>query len=188
VSPILGIYASQISGHLFAPSGAYDSIATVTASGSATFIDFTSIPSTYKHLQIRYIARSGVAASEVSLLSSLNGDNGSNYSWHNINANGSTVAASASSTTTFLNYAAITGASTTANTYGVGVIDYLDYANTSKYKTIRTLAGWDGNGSGSIAFSSGLWQSTSAVTSIRLATGAGNLTSLSTFALYGIKG
>jgi hypothetical protein len=38
VSPILGIYASQISGHLFAPSGAYDSIATATGTGSTTYL------------------------------------------------------------------------------------------------------------------------------------------------------
>jgi hypothetical protein len=51
--PILGIISSQISGHLFAPSGAYDSIATVSGTGSSGTISFTSIPSTYTHLQIR---------------------------------------------------------------------------------------------------------------------------------------
>jgi hypothetical protein len=39
--PVLGIIASQMSGHLFAPSGAYDSIATTTVgSGGAASITF----------------------------------------------------------------------------------------------------------------------------------------------------
>ena len=48
--PILGIMASQISGHLSNPS--YESIATYTvgAGGSSTMV-FSSIPQTYKHLE-----------------------------------------------------------------------------------------------------------------------------------------
>ena len=53
--PILGLLASAISGNLFAPSGAYDSIATASGTGSSATISFTSIPSTYTHLQIRGI-------------------------------------------------------------------------------------------------------------------------------------
>jgi hypothetical protein len=56
--PILGIMASQISGHLWAPEGAYDSLATVTLSASTASIEFAGIPATYKHLQVRVIARS----------------------------------------------------------------------------------------------------------------------------------
>jgi hypothetical protein len=57
VSPILGIYASQISGHLFAPSGAYDSIATVTWYWlSGIILLLASIPATYTHLQLRELS------------------------------------------------------------------------------------------------------------------------------------
>ena len=60
MAPILGIYASQISGHLFAPSGAYDSIATVTPYTTTTTVEFNSRPSTYTHLQVRaFIMGSG---------------------------------------------------------------------------------------------------------------------------------
>ena len=74
-----------------------------------------------------------------------------------------------------------------ANIFGTGIIDILDYADTSKYKTVRTLFGYDANGSGYIAFSSNLWQSTSAITSITM-TPVNGIAEYSSFALYGIKG
>jgi hypothetical protein len=76
----------------------------------------------------------------------------------------------------------------TASVFGAGVIDILDYANTSKYKTIRTLSGWDKNGGGNVGLSSGLWLSTSAISSIVIGSQTGNLVTNTQFALYGIKG
>jgi hypothetical protein len=70
----------------------------------------------------------------------------------------------------------------------------LDYQNTNKFKTIRNLQGFDANGDGSgaryyaIRFFSGLWQSTSAITSITITAPNGNWATGSSFALYGIKG
>jgi hypothetical protein len=40
----------------------------------------------------------------------------------------------------------------TANAFGVGIIDILDYANTNKYKTIKSLDGCDLNGAGVIVY------------------------------------
>jgi hypothetical protein len=91
--PILGIISSQISGHLFAPSGAYDSIATVTGTGRLRLLSFTSIPATYTHLQIRYLA--GSSGGPDSTVLRFNSDTASNYSRHALWANGSSVAASA---------------------------------------------------------------------------------------------
>jgi hypothetical protein len=90
---ILGIYASQISGHLFAPSGAYDSIATYTVgSGGAADVEFTSIPATYTHLQIRGIARSARSGeTDDNIALQFNADTGSNYAHHDINGNGSSA-------------------------------------------------------------------------------------------------
>ena len=67
------------------------------------------------------------------------------------------------------------------------IIDILDYANTSKYKTVRIALGSDRNGSGEVGLFSGLWQSTAAVTTIAINCGQ-NYTTTSQFALYGIKG
>ena len=93
----------------------------------------------------------------------------------------------------FSNWANLSGATfhgvIIPNVFGAFVLDLLDYANTSKYKTIRELGGCDNNGDGDIFFNSGLWQSTSAVTSLTFTVGGGTLFSQYTqYALYGIKG
>jgi hypothetical protein len=189
MAPILGIYASQISGHLWAPSGAYDSIATATVgAGGSSSIDFNSIPSTYKHLQIRFLIKSGSANNDFSI-----GANGSfaisNSSSHTLTGNGSS--ASAGSWTT-QNYVSLVNSPNQVSAFpsgsiGAGIIDILDYADTSKTKVIRTLWGSDQNGAGFINLNSGMLNTTSAITSFNLFNGY-NWAQYSQFALYGIKG
>lgn len=188
---ILGIVAS---GNYPRSNPSYDSIATVTvgAGGSST-VSFTSIPGTYKHLQVRYLAQTnrGTFGTD-NILIRLNSDTGSNYSLHALTGDGASVTAGAgSSTTQFLSQATGSGAS---STYGAGVMDLLEYANTSINKTARILSGADHNGTiagygGQILFSSGNWRNTSAVTTIQFRPEFGSaFTQYSHFALYGIKG
>ena len=183
--PILGIWASQISGKLWAPAGAYESIATTTVgAGGSSSITFSSIPSTYTHLQIRVMAIGSAAEGYMRF----NSDTGSNYSYHVLYGNGSSAGATSStSTTRVLGTGFAAGASSATNPY-VTVIDILDYANTNKYKTTRALDGQDLNGSGIIDLNSGLWQSTSAITTVNLFCNSGSYNQYSSFALYGIKG
>jgi len=195
VSPILGIYASQISGHLFAPSGAYDSIATVTVgSGGSGTITFTSIPSTYTHLQIRLIGRTNRSTAAIDALNMrFNSDTGTNYvTNHYLQGNGSAVYAGANTSGTLMTIYRLTadGAPTLASSFGTSVIDILDYTNTNKYKTLRALSGQDMNTvSGEVFFVSAAWMSTSAVTSITITPTTGTLfNEYSQFALFGIKG
>jgi hypothetical protein len=163
----------------------YESIQTVTVgAGGQSSIDFTSIPSTYKHLQIRGMATftSGTNA----IVMQNNSDTGSNYMWHQLYGTGSTAGASAASpSTTFQNVSVAPESGTVAGF----VVDILDYGNTSKYKTSRSLTGYDNNGSGVIALRSGLWMNTNAITSLTLKydTGA-NFANNTKIALYGIKG
>ena len=167
----------------------YESIATTTVGGGGTaYIEFTSIPSTYKHLQVRWIFRSNRVTNPDYLKLTFNGDTATNYSWHYLVGNGSTAVASASASADFIINRAGAGSSQAANVYGAGITDILDYADTNKYKTSRTLGGFDDNSIGEISLQSGNWRSTSAVTSLRLTVGAGTLLSqYSSFALYGIK-
>jgi len=184
--PILGIMASQISGHLFAPSGAYDSIATASGTGSSGTITFSFIPATYTHLEIRQISRCTVGSSDCNLR--FNGDTASNYSWHRIMGNGTVVSAAAGATQTYIELPAIGYSALLANTYGASVTSILDYANTSKYKTVRSIGGHEDNTSGLVIVNSGNWRNTAAITSIELLTGSGSWSTDSRFALYGIKG
>ncbi len=187
--PILGIVASGRQPALNASS--YASIATVTVgSGGTATVSFTSIPATYTHLQIRAIARTNRANAQGDYLRfNMNGDTGLNYSGHELSGYNGTMASAANTgaATEFINRWA--GTSQAANTFGAGVIDILDYANTSKYKTTRSLAGWNDNTNGSLHFNSALWMSASAITSIVIQPGGGTLIEqYSSFALYGIKG
>jgi hypothetical protein len=183
---MLGIMASAISGNLFAPSGAYDSIASTTLSTAASTITFSSIPSGYTHLQIRGIARNSAAADDIRL--GFNSDTGSNYNFHVMRGSG-TAATSTWGSGTYIELGVIVYSGQTANVFAGFIVDVLDYGNTSKFKTLRVLNPADINGSGYVTYSSGLWRSTSAVSSITLSVGGGgNYTQYSSFALYGIKG
>jgi len=182
--PILGIIASQITGHL--STNSFESIQTVTVgSGGQSSISFTSIPSTYKHLQLRLMANDNGGGGG-NMFIQFNGDTGNNYAWHYLQGNGSTAGAGAAATTGSF----IVGKSgSTASGNGVSVVDILDYQNTNKYKTSRSLNGTDyNNASGVLFYSSGLWQNTAAVSSFTITTTGGSFTQYSSFALYGIKG
>jgi len=181
MTPMLGIMASQISGHLFAPSGAYDSIATVAvgAGGSST-ITFSSIPSTYTHLQIRATPK---VAAAVNVYYKFNSDaTTTNYDYHYLYGDGTTPSTGWSSgvaVTGYIGYISQTQPSAM-------VMDILDYANTNKYKTTRTLLGVDANGTGNIELVSTSWMSTAAITQIDI-TSAQVIAQYSSFALYGVK-
>jgi hypothetical protein len=184
MSPIPGIIASQITGHL--STNSYESIATVTVpSGGQSSISFNSIPSTYKHLQIRFIAR---GLSGGAIYTQFNGDTATNYSAHNLNGDGATAAAQSQTSTNTPLIIRNGGISTTANIFTAGIVDILDYANTSKNKTLRSLSGQDLNGSGLIELASNAWYITSAITSITMTQNGTGFAQFSSFALYGIKG
>ena len=168
----------------------YESIATVTVgAGGSSSISFTSIPSTYKHLQIRAIARDTTAAPNISIIRyNLNGDTSANYSAHFLRGNGSSADALGYSSQTYSWLYYFPYNSVTSNVMGALILDIHDYASTTKNKTIRALSGTDANGDGGIALNSGLWLSTNAVNSITFTANGTAFTSSTTFALYGIKG
>ena len=178
---ILGILASSITKSKLV-TNSYESIATATVgAGGVSGVSFSSIPSTYQHLQLRLFFNTA-GANNYSLIKINSDSTDANYYVHYLYGNGSTVTAGAASSnrTLYFNYP------TTSNQFGVAVIDFLDYISVDKYKTIRTLAGYDSNGSGLAEFSSNLWKSTSAINRIDI-DGASNLAQYSHAALYGIK-
>ena len=189
--PILGTVASQISGHLTSPdTGAMFPLGMVqVGSAGASTISFTSIPATYKHLQIRGIARSTINDTRDDVLMRINSDTGNNYAGHQINADGSSASAGTLGGTPPVNNlypVYVTGSTATSSVFGATVIDILDYTNTNKNKVIRCLSGVDVNGSGNMLFRSGLWLNTNAITTITFS--MSNFAQYSQFALYGIKG
>jgi len=175
--------------------GDFESIATVTATTSVASIEFTSIPQTYSHLQIRGLARvqsSGVVDGDTLKLQ-FNSDTTTNYSRHGLYGEGTSALSFgvASSSYIFSGWA-LRSAALTGN-FSTTIIDILDYRDTNKYKTTRSISGYDNNGTGTypgfLGLLSGNWRSTAAVTSIKLTTDADgtNFLTGSTFALYGVK-
>jgi len=164
--------------------GDYESIATTTVgSGGVSTVTFSSIPSTYTHLQLRVLARYS-SAGNTQYPIRFNSDTGANYSDHNLRGNGASATAGADTSQNSIFVDRIPSSSETSGVFGGLIVDILDYSNTNKYKTIRTLGGYDNNGSGTISLCSGLWQSTTAINTILFNIAVAQYSS---FALYGIK-
>ena len=164
----------------------FESIASATP--TSTFVTFSSIPQTYKHLQMRLICRDTGAFTERSLFIEYNGNSptGSN-ALHSLRGNGSSASAgSSTSQGRYASIAQIPAASATSNVFSAQIIDILDYANTNKTKVTRILTGYDANGSGNVGIESYLFNTTSAITSIRLYPN-NSFAQYSQIALYGIK-
>ena len=182
-------YTSFLAGNSQYFPDMYEAIATTTvASGGAASVTFSSIPSTYTHLQIRYIARGASNLAGVTI--TINSDTATNYASHGLGGNGSITFASGTATQSSPLLGYQTPSASISNVFAAGIADILDYANTNKYKTIRTLSGTDDNGTTSyLGTLSSLWQSTSVISTITL-TGqfASSFAQYSSFALYGIKG
>lgn len=191
--PILGVIASSISGNLY--SASFDSIATVNITSNGQSATFSSIPSTYTHLQIRVLCRGNDGSSIDSLYMRFNGlAPSSGYPSHYLRGTGAAAETGSSGPNNYMYVAQTVSNGNTASVFGVSIIDILDYTNTNKYKTVRALTGFDANGSGvgnlggSVWLSSGfLSTTTNAITDIDVSGLSGGFRINSQVALYGIK-
>jgi hypothetical protein len=180
MSLILGILDSGVTGG-GGGGVSYESIATVTLTSTASTVTFSSIPQTYTHLQLRVLSAQGNVVQAARLWA--NSDTiTTNYWTHYLAGNGSIKYSTASNE----NYA-LWDSGTTSGFYAT-VIDILDYTNTNKKKTIRSLQGYDLNGSGAVGLLSMLWNNTAAITSLQFADNGSAFQSGGSYALYGIKG
>ena len=171
--------------------GDFEHIETQTVgAGGAASVTFSSIPGTYKHLQVRWTARSNRSGQPLdSMLVRFNGDTtATNYSFHQLYGSGASATSNGGASQAIQQWEVMPGATATASIFGVGVYDVLDYTSTSKNTTIRELAGNDQNGSGYVSLGSGAWYNTNAITSVTLLPQNGTgFVQHSTFALYGVK-
>jgi hypothetical protein len=191
--PILGVIASS-KATTTAGGPSYESIATLNGTGASTTITFNSIPSTYKHLQLRIFAIGSAAAGgwPTSLnYFRLNSDSGANYRVINMYGNATSGVlsngATATNTGDFLYLPGQSGQQATP-----AIIDIFDYADPNKLTSLRQISGgWNSSSTGGLYLSGMLWNNTSTVTTISLQgdpTYNGNWQTSSRFALYGIKG
>jgi hypothetical protein len=149
-------------------------------SGSITFSSLDTYASVYKHLQIRMVTKLSQSSTATDQLMRFNGVTSTSYSGHRLLGNGSSVSSDsrASSSSAFIGF--VDGDQFTA-----AVIDVLDVYAT-KNKTVRCLLGAHGFAK-EIMLTSGLFNSTAAITSITLFPVVYNYLAGSRFSLYGIR-
>lgn len=182
---MLGIGFWAASASTASTAASYELITTTLVTGSPTTVSFASIPSTYSHLQIRATLRTNGGGLDDARLT-FNSDSGANYAWHSLyGANGS-VSSENSTSQTSIAIRQATGAEAGVLVWGGNVIDILDYAKTTKNKTVRYLNGLAGTYP-RVRLGSGVWLSTAAISSLSLYN-ANTFMDGTRISIYGIRG
>ena len=176
----------------FSAVGSMEPISAITLDSSSASVEFNNIPGTYSHLQLRSIARDSSAFNDsYGAKLKINSDTGNNYASHYILGNGSSVVAGSQGTSiTPPNCMQTAGGGMSANIFSATIMDFLDYKNTNKYKTIRVLTGIEPNSTSgdNVGLQSVLWMNTNAISTITITSDSGsNFAQYSSFSLYGIK-
>ena len=159
-------------------------IATANASaGGSAYLEFTSIPSTYTDLVLKFSARSARVANTDDIVILVNTTSGSSrWLW-------GTGSAAASGTDTQPLIGEYPTANSTASTFSNGEIYFPNYGSTTTYKSWSSDAVSENNATlAYAALAAGLYSSNTAISSLRLQTGStSNLVLYSTATLYGIS-
>lgn len=166
-----------------------------TAEASVVFSGLGTYSGTYKHLQIRMASRitESVGYPLAESYIQFNGITTNSYAWHWLYSNGSGSPVSQGVTNTNRLIAGrVTSNNGSASAFGATVIDILDPFVTSKNTTTRSLSGVEQSGGGlgdlrGIHLTSGLFNSTAAISSISLLPNSANWAADSRFSLYGVK-
>jgi hypothetical protein len=168
--------------------GAFEQIETQILGTNTSSVTFSSIPSTYKHLQLRITARATSTGNATALFLRFNGVSGTSYSTHTMYGTGGSILSEGFASLDAFYRMPIPDDGLAASVFGSLIVDVLDYSLTTKNKTIRTLSGYTVSGVNNVSLVSGAFYSTNAVSSLSLTPQAGQLKTGSRFSLYGIKG
>ena len=166
-----------------AAGNTYEAIATQTLGSAAASVTFSSIPGTYTDL-VLVVTPASSAQKDVDIR--LNGDTGTNYSHTVLSGNGTSAISSrtSSNASAYITYYAATN-TTLGNS--VFIVNFMNYSNTTTYKTMLARAN---NASTGVDAAVALWRNTAAITSIQigpnLQQGTNTWSTGSTFSLYGI--
>ena len=155
---------------------------------SVTFSSLGTYSSTYKHLQIRAVVKTNGLFDSDAIRLRFNSDTGSNYAYHTLVGNGSSVTSTAATSQTGAGFGLSGASKYTGAPFGSFIMDILDVYAT-KNKTIRLLTGYNFTDDKLIALRSSVWLNTASVTTLTLNPVDGtNLLTGSRFSLYGIRG
>lgn len=198
-----GTGAASSASSSFSPSpyAAFESIVTTTLGSGSNSITFSSIPQTYKHLQVRIWSPFDWGGSSTTWNMRVNGaTNSANYRTRGFYANYSTGdgAPQFNGTNSQADRLFMSGAGGASNFWpganfpGVAIYDLYDYTKSDQDMTMSTVFGIGGTSSSySQAIANGgavFSQFTSGITSLTFLVDGGTYGATSIFALYGIKG
>jgi len=162
-----------------AAGSTYTPIATTTLGSAAATVTFSSISSSYTDL-VLIVNMSSTTNAANYLYMQYNGDTGSNYSTTIVGGDGATAVSVRFANRTNFN---IDYSATPKTERGNRIINIMNYANTSTYKTGIVRSTRAGGGTDAIV---GLWRSTAAINEIKLTCDSDTFATGSTFTLYGI--
>ena len=157
-------------------------------------VTFASIPATYEHLQLRICPRTDQAygwvelSMQVGVLGVL--QTASNYYSHWAAGYNTTTTAGGGTARDYVKLSAASGDHPDAAQYAGIVTDILDYANPNKNTTIQSVGGTaHGVDTPYVAFSSGLWDGTGAIDTLKIHGWhlTGDLLRGTEISLYGLK-
>lgn len=159
------------------------------ASGQLSYVDFLNIPQVYEDLHIRYLVRdTDTCCTTRGMFMEVNGNLVTNNGQHGIRTtnNGTSVGSVNSLSVGRFDWSDIPGGTETANVFATGIIDVSNYANTSQLKTFQLKGGYvNGTGTGMFYHRAMLWNSTAAISSLRIYSNLG-FANGSSVSLYGI--
>ena len=165
-----------------AAGNTYVALATQTLGSATASVTFSSISGAYTDLVMVVNAQFSSGGNQYIELQVGNGsvDTGTNYSNTLVLGNGTSAS---SGRDTSVSKFFMTPIASTTNALGTVLYNFMNYANTTTYKTVlgRTsdVNGW-------AAAAVGLWRSTSAINTVKLAVTGTTFVAGSTFTLYGI--
>jgi hypothetical protein len=156
-------------------------------SGGAASIDFTSIPSTYTDLVVKFSARVTGTGTVVNIGVNFNGSS-SSFTNRYLGGNGSTASSgSLSGTDGTLSIWTGNYNDTTSNTFGNAEIYIPNYAGSNN-KSFSVDGVAENNATdGRMAMNAMLWSNTAAINRVTLIPQTGSFMQYSTATLYGVK-
>ncbi len=160
----------------------YEPIATTTLGSPAATITFSSIPATYTDLRLTVFIQD--RAPNVRF----NSDSTSKYSQTFLSGNGSSATSERLNDTEAVGdwYLYYNPTLVSGNTFVFVTLDIFNYAG-STFKTGLSTTTNDNNGTGHTNLITSLYQSTAAISSIRIGKSGANMVAGTTATLYGIK-
>ena len=157
-----------------------------TTLASAGTVTFSSIPSTYTDLVLVISNAVSIATNTPGACISFNSDTASNYSSTHLEGTGTSALSNRQTSQSNINSGYNIGLSSSSTQPATIIINIMNYANTTTYKTILSRNAQTAGTAPGTGATVGLWRSTAAINSMAITAQTGNFAIGTTFSLYGV--